>query len=458
MSKDICPLPSSFTPPHIISGMPKDTPILVGFSGGADSSALLYMISEYSKQTGAKIYAAHVNHGIRGKEADRDELHCRKVAESLGIELFVCHADVPAYAEKMGLGIELAARELRYAFFDDMMSKYSIPLLATAHNANDNLETMLFNIARGCGLNGACGIPAVRKCNSGFVIRPILSMSRKEILKYCATSGISFVTDSTNLDTDYTRNMIRAEIIPALERINENAVENASRLARSLNDDRLCLESMTDMFLEDICDDASIEAEKIIGAPRAISDRAIIALYSDICPGGKLEQCHIEAIRSLCHKRVPHSRIQLPQNIDAVIESGKLYILPRVKEQNANVEFLVDLLSGENQIPQINTKIYIQNSQSNKKFYKNSILLYLDSDKICGGLKARQRMAGDKIVQNGMSKSVKKLLCDKKIPLDVRSKLPVICDDCGIVAIPFIGVCDRVKSSTPSLTLEICSL
>lgn len=456
MSKPAHALPKNFVPPHEISGMPDNTPILVGFSGGADSSALLYMMVEYSKTTGAKIYAAHVNHGIRGDEADRDELHCCQIAKALGVELFVCRTDVPAYAKEMGLGMELAARDLRYEFFDNVMSKHSIPLLVTAHNANDNLETMLFNIARGCGLNGVCGIPTARKCKNGFVIRPILSMSRKEILEYCAANNISFVTDSTNVDTNYTRNMIRANIIPALQAINENAVENASRLARSLNQDRLCLESMTDWFLEGICDDASIETDKLLGAPRSVSDRAIMALYSDICPDVKLEQCHIDAIRTLCEKNVPHSKIQLPHNIDAVIENGKLNIAARAHDKTGNFEFCQELTSEENEIPQINAKIYIQNSQSNKKFYKNSILLYLDSDRICGALKVRQRIAGDKITQNGMNKSVKKLLCDKKVPLDIRNRLPVVYDDCGILAIPFIGVCDRVKTRTPTLTLEVC--
>ena len=140
-------LPIGFTSPDILSGLPKDTPILVAFSGGADSSALLSMTVEYARQSGAKIYAAHVNHCIRGDEADRDEEFCRKVAAGYGIEIFVLRADVPKLARERGESIETAARNVRYEFFSDIMKKHSIPILATAHNANDNLETVIFNIA-----------------------------------------------------------------------------------------------------------------------------------------------------------------------------------------------------------------------------------------------------------------------------------------------------------------------
>ena len=205
-------LPPFFTAPHTLSGMPESTPILVAFSGGADSSALLLMLCEYSKQSGARIYAAHVNHQLRGDEADRDEAFCRQTAESLGIELFVCRRDVKKYADESGKSIETAARDVRYEFFDKLMREHSIPLLATAHNANDNLETMIFNMTRGCGLSGMCGIPETRPCAYGTVIRPILSMSKADIINYCRANSLDFVTDSSNLSDDYTRNKIRHNI------------------------------------------------------------------------------------------------------------------------------------------------------------------------------------------------------------------------------------------------------
>ena len=429
-------LHKKFLSPSERSGLPEGTPVLVAFSGGADSSVLLRMLVEYGKNTGAKIYAAHVNHMIRGAEADRDETFCREVAQYLGVEIFVCRRDVPAYATKKGISIETAAREIRYEFFDSVMKEHNIPLLATAHNANDNLETILFNIARGCGLTGACGIPETRRTSFGTVVRPMLGMSRKDILGICQENDIKYVTDSTNKDTDYTRNMIRAEIIPALEKINENAVENASRLSASLRNDALCLEGMTNWFLEEMNEDMSFECEKLLGSPVAIANRALMALYKEVSGGNSLEAVHISAIRELCASALPHSLICLPNCIDAKIESGRLYLEKHKAPPRFPEDFELLLSEGITDISPINAQIIIGNSQKQKNIYKKSTLLYLDSAKICGSLRVRNRRAGDKIKLRGVSKSVKKLMCDQKIPLELRYRLPVICDDNGIVAIP----------------------
>ncbi|MBE6577359.1 MAG: tRNA lysidine(34) synthetase TilS [Ruminococcaceae bacterium] len=438
-------LPKCFTSPHTLSGTDASTPVLAAFSGGSDSSALLMMLCEYAKVSGTKIYAAHVNHMLRGEEADRDEQFCRETAKRLGVELFVCKRDVRAYAEQSGKSIETAARDVRYEFFEKVMREHSIPLLATAHNANDNLETMIFNMVRGCGLDGMCGIPETRSMPTGTVVRPILRMSKREILDYCRENSLDFVTDSTNTDTDYTRNKIRAEIIPALCKINDGAIENASRLAVTLKNDALCISSLTDWFLEELNDDCSIETEKLLGSPAAVSNRAIMAIYKSVSDGKTLEYTHIEAIRELCRGGAAHSSIQLPSGIDARIEQGRLCFIKRSDAPTPPEDFEVKLCEGKNEISQINAEIIIGNSQITKNIYKKSTLLYFASAKICGDVVARNRRAGDKILLNGVNKSVKKLLCDKKIPLDVRYRLPVICDNSGIIAIPFVAVSDRAR-------------
>lgn len=437
--------PPCFSPPWTLAGADAEAPVLVAFSGGADSSTLLDMTVKYARAHGGKVFAAHVNHMIRGAEADRDEDFCRDTAASLGVELFVHRFDVPAYAREHGMSIETAARQVRYAFFDKIMSENGISLLATAHNANDNLETQLFNLARGCGLDGICGIPETRKCKHGTVVRPLLRMSREKILGYCRENGISFVTDSTNTDTDYTRNMIRAEIIPALRKINAGAVENASRLAVSLREDALCLEGMTDWFLEELNDDASMELEKLLGSPPAIVNRAVRSLYSHVSEGGRLEHVHMSAIRSLCEAGVPHSSVDLPRGVKAKIEQGRLY-LEKADVQNPSCEeYFSELTEGVNTLSAVRAQIIIGNSQKTLNIYKKSIRMYFDFATINGALTARSRKAGDKIRLNGVNKSVKKLLCDLKIPLELRYRLPMICDSNGIVAIPFAAVRDGVK-------------
>ncbi len=437
-------IPKEFTEPHLLSGMSPDTPILVGFSGGADSRALLELLCVFGRQQGADIYAAHVNHGIRGAEADRDEEFCRQVCASLGIELFVFRADVPALARDMGESIETAARCVRYDFFDSIMRERDIPLLATAHNADDNLETMLFNLVRGASLSGIRGIPETRLCKHGTVIRPILSMPRSDILAFCKTHGLEFVTDSTNTDTDYTRNKIRAEIIPLLKEINSGAVRNSARLASSLRADALCLDSMASMFREELCDGYSVETEKLCGSPEAIASRALADMFRDISGGESLEYSHISALSLLARKGIPHSSASLPYGFEGVIEDRRLTL--RKKAQKPTVEpYFQELFEGKNRISQINCEIVILNSQNTKNIYKNSTLLSLASAKINGSLYARPREAGDRILMGGMHKSVKKLMCDKKIPIELRPRIPVICDGDGIIAIPMLGIRDGCK-------------
>ena len=448
-------LPKAFVCPAELSGVAKDAPILVAYSGGADSTALLYMLREYGKQTGAPIYAAHVNHGIRGAEADTDEAFCRRVAEEWKIPLFVHRANIPQLAKETGESIETAARQARYAFFDEIMKANGIPLLATAHNADDNLETMLFHLVRGSGLGGMCGIPISRSCEYGTLIRPILSMTKEQLLTFCEEHDLSFVTDSTNTDVEYTRNKIRAEILPSLRAINPAAAEHASHLAESLRADDLCLQSMANWFLEEMRDGYAIECEKLNGSPSAIVSRALIALFREFSEGKTLSFSHVTALRELSRKSIPHSTLSLPAGTEAVIENGRL-LFRKQQKPTPPIPYEIPLFEGKTKISQTNCEIIMKNSQSSKNIYKNSILLSLDSATINGSLYARGRAAGDRIRMGGVRKSLKKLMCEKKIPLSLRSRLPVICDEDGIVAVPLVGTRDGM--SPKENTAEITSL
>ena len=440
-------LPNAFTPPHILSGLPKSTPILVAYSGGSDSGALLDMIVRYAKKNKAKVYAAHVNHGIRGKEADRDEEFCRKAAERYGVEIFVLRADVPKIAKESGKSIETAARDVRYGYFSKLMTENDIPLLCVAHNADDNFETILFNISRGSGLSGVCGIPRTRDFEGGMIIRPILEMSKDDINKYCFDNNIEYVTDSTNTDTEYTRNRIRSCVIPELKSICPGAERAAARLSATLREDSLCLESMASWFIEEARDGFFIETEKLCGSPYSIASRALMTLYTEISHGGSLEYTHIKALFELAEKNVPHSSLDLPSNIKAVIENSRLgFVISDGQEKKLSYEpFLTKLEEGDNHIAEINTDITLEYTENNINIYKKSMNLSIDSAKIVGTLYVRERRSGEKIRLNSMGKSIKKLLCDNKVPLEIRARLPVICDDSGIVAIPFIGVSDAYR-------------
>ena len=454
-------IPKEFTPPYILSGMEPNESILVGLSGGADSSALLFMLSLYSKTSGAKIYAAHLNHGIRGAEADRDENFCKEFAKALGIEFFSKKLDIPNIALKSGESVETAARKARYDFFDSIMENHKIKILATAHNADDNFETLLFNISRGTGLSGLCGIPTMRPCKNGLVIRPILNMEKSEILNYCKANNIHFVTDSTNLVNDYTRNKIRNQIIPVLKEINSNATKNASKMTQSLKEDSLYLQKMTDNFIEKFCFENSIALDCLRSTPISITNRAIMRLYTDFSNGETLEVTHINAINILVEKGIPHSSVSLPLGIDAKIENEKLCFIKHQAKTDIDVEYETILKNGKNEITATNVLIFLNTNQYSKNIYKNSILLRIPSDKINGALIARNRRPGDKIFINGMHKSLKKIMNEKKISLDLRSRIPIICDETGILAVPFIGVRDGAtnrsnKNANEFVNINVC--
>lgn len=454
-------LPREFKAPELLSGLDAQEPILLGLSGGADSSALLIMLAEYAKQVGSRIYAAHLNHGIRGDEADRDEQFCKELCSRVGVEFFSKKLDIPSIASASGESVETAARNARYDFFYKIMKEMGIKILATAHNADDNLETLLFNIARGTGLGGLCGIPESRPIGDCVVIRPILTMEKEKIISFCENNGLSFVTDSTNADNEYTRNKIRNRIIPILKEINPSAVRNASRMTGSLKDDSLCLQSMADWFVEELGGNYSIELEKLCGSPSSIVNRALIRLYDEITGGRSLEATHINAIKELAKKGIPHSSISLPNGIEARVENCKLCFTVKSKEDFSFDGFNILLGDGKNEIENAGVEIFLNDLNYSKNIYKKSILLSIESDTIDGALVARNRAPGDKILLGGMHKSVKKLYNEKKIPLELRNRIPIICDKSGIIAIPFIGIRDgaRAKQSSTAdntTTVQIC--
>ena len=214
--------------------------VLCCLSGGADSVTLLLCLREL----GYEVSAMHINHGLRGEESDRDERFCVRLCEELGVPLTVKAVDVKGFCLKTGKSVEEGARELRYAAFESS----PIKKIATAHTLSDSLETALFNLARGTGAKGICGIPPVR----GRFIRPLIGCTRTEIESFLRERGREWVTDSTNLSDDYSRNRIRHGAVPVLTSLNPAAEQAFARLSASLReDDRyLCAEAQRLLDLE----------------------------------------------------------------------------------------------------------------------------------------------------------------------------------------------------------------
>jgi tRNA(Ile)-lysidine synthase len=194
--------------------------VVVGFSGGADSVCLLHVLFSLSQRLGFTVKAAHVNHGIRGDEAKRDEVFSNDFCSRYGIMSHLHTFNCVDEANQSGESLEECGRRVRYNYFNSLVGEHG--KIATAHNANDNAETVLFNLARGTALKGACGIPCVRD----NIIRPLIYCTRREIELYCEENKLEYITDSTNLSDDYSRNKIRHKILPVLTEINSCAIEN----------------------------------------------------------------------------------------------------------------------------------------------------------------------------------------------------------------------------------------
>ena len=201
---------------------------LLALSGGPDSVALLRMMLD----EGYHVEAAHCNFHLRGAESDHDEAFCKDLCEKLGVKLHVVHFDTKEFAELRGISIEMAARELRYRWFTQLAHDTGAEGVCIAHHSDDQVETILLNMLRGTGLKGLLGM----RRQNGIFFRPLLGMSRKEILEYLDRIGQDYVTDSTNLEDDVQRNKLRLDVIPMLEKVTPAAKQNILRMADNLSD------------------------------------------------------------------------------------------------------------------------------------------------------------------------------------------------------------------------------
>ena len=202
--------------------------VLIALSGGADSVALLCIL----QNLGYTCEAAHCNFHLRGEESDRDEAFVRELCNTLNIPLHIQHFQTTKVAEERHISIEMAARELRYNWFEELRQELHVNVIAVAHHKDDSVETLLLNLIRGTGINGLLGI----RPKNGAIVRPLLCVDRNEIIHYLESTGQSYVTDSTNLQDEYTRNKIRLNLLPMMQEINPSVKESLIRTASYLND------------------------------------------------------------------------------------------------------------------------------------------------------------------------------------------------------------------------------
>lgn len=415
--------------------------VLAALSGGADSVCLLVSLCRLKAKYNLSVFAAHLNHKIRGKDADSDELFAMKLCEKLGIPFFSKQMDVLKYARDNSLTSEEAGRILRYEFFDEICKKHSIAKIATAHNLNDNTETVMMRFVRGTGINGLSGIPYV----NGNIIRPLLDISRAEIEAFLDSENQDFVTDKTNKEPIYFRNKVRLNLIPEIER------EYNPNFTETLSSNIPIYKSAAD-FLETVIsqkEKALIKYEKnyMVIEINQLNKEHDFVIFSVIasavrkaCSDKQITSKMINEIFEIVRKR--NGAVEFSKEIYVSVMYDKLFFIT----ERENEEFCVSINNFEEKyIPECDKTITFTIVKSKEK-KKNAV--YVDYDKIFGkNITVRNRKDGDVFFPSGMTgrKKLKDFFIDKKIPSFLRGKIPVFLADEEIFCVGTMRVSEKVK-------------
>ena len=305
----------------------KGDKIIVGVSGGPDSMCLLHILNTLRNTYFIDIVAAHLNHGLRGKDADEDEEYVKKFCENNNIEFYSKRVNIDELSNAWGISSEMAGREARYSFFQELFSKLDANKIAIAHNANDQCETILMRIIRGTGLEGLEGIKPVR---DGRYIRPLIKITRDEIEDYCDKNNINPRIDKTNLENIYSRNKVRLELIPYIkENFNSHIIEVVNRLGENIKVDNDFMEKKSKEFFGKYCimtpNKVKIKSEAF-NEHKALLSR-MIRKAVEVIKGNlvNFERVHVEYVISL-QRGNTGKEIELPGGIRALNNYGEIIL------------------------------------------------------------------------------------------------------------------------------------
>ncbi|MBN2416899.1 tRNA lysidine(34) synthetase TilS [bacterium] len=438
--------------------------VLAGLSGGADSVAMLDLLLRLAGIRGFSVAAAHFNHRLREKTADRDERFSAEIAARAGIPYHADTGDVRRHAADNGLSIEAAARELRMRFFYRLLSSEGYTCISLGHHADDQAETVIMNLMRGSGPAGLGGI----KPRSSAVIHPMLALTRGAILAYTAERGLSFMTDETNAADDYLRNRIRHRLIPAIrETFDSDPVPPLCRTASILHEVDECLLHLSQdvestAITTDSCGEIMLDIDNFMSYLKAVQKRFLIRiltrLSADGHPPGYQE---IDRVWEMICRGASGSRLELTGGVTCVKSAGRLAF--RTGEVNVKTR---NLAAGSwYDIPECGFRIRIDtlSGPPRSPFPAGTSLEFLDGGLIEEPLVLRAVRPGDRFVPLGMNrkKKIQDFFTDEKIPVFQRDRIPVLTSGSRIVWVVGCRIDDRFKiteSTTETLKAEIVPL
>ena len=375
--------------------------VLCALSGGADSVCLVHLMAQKAREQGFTVAAAHFSHGLRPESAQRERQLCQDLCDSLAIPLFCGEGDTAAYAKAQGVGTEEAARVLRRAFLLETADRWQATSVATGHHLEDSAETLLFNLIRGTGGQGLQGIPP----RNGRLIRPLILAEKAEILQYIRENRLDYADDPTNFTGDNARARMRREVFPALESINPKAARHLARTALDnwQRDEGLRQEA------EALAREGELSIPRLLAAPEEAAVRAMQSAQR-ACGGRMLERSHIRALFSLCRGARPSGEIHLPGS-----RAARRYDrLAFTREDPVPAPQPLTLRPGET------------------GGFGDWEITFVSGE---GELTVRSRREGDAITLPYGTKTVKKLLIERKIPKDLRDTIPILCHNEAILAV-----------------------
>lgn len=413
--------------------------VVAGVSGGADSVALLHTLWSLAPSLELKLFAAHLNHGIRGAAADADEEFVRGLCEFYGVPLYRGRADVPSLARSQGQTLEQAGRTARYGFLEEARRYFDADVIAVAHHMDDQAETLLLHLVRGAGLGGLTGMKPKR----GRVIRPLLALRRSEIEAYLAEEGLAFCTDETNLLRDGMRNRMRLDVIPYLtEYVNPETVSALCAAAELLGRDEVYLSQNAQQALSAAQKGENAYDRAVLAAlPPALMGRAVRMALAAAGATVNIERVHVEQVCAILQGRTG-AWLHLP-GVDVWTE----YALVRVgKRPCEDVEgFQVPLArTGETRVP---GGVFFAEEVEPQGFVRAPFTACLDADKLPDSeLCVRTRLPGDRFFPLNAPgrRKLKEFFIDKKVPREKRG-MPLIAAGQEVLFVPGYCVADTVK-------------
>lgn len=413
--------------------------IVVGLSGGADSCSLLLSLSKLAKEFNIKLIAAHLNHGIRGNEADADMDFSQNFAESLDIECITKKVSVPEYATKHKLSEEAAGREVRYLFFNELCKEYNLSKIAVAHNLNDRAETIILNMLRGSGSNGIEGIKPVNT----NIIRPLIDCTREEIERYCSLNSVLYVTDTTNTQNIYARNLVRNSIFKDMTAINSNAIGNIIRFSDILLSESDYIDTKANEYVYTDDESGNIYIKKDDFAIAHIALKRKVLLKAILALKKSTQNISFNQIDLICNNFSTGKQYIIGDGIYIYTTHNKIIVTdknPDISDYSYKITIPGNVIVKETGIT------YKVEYTCEYKKEKDTIYLSLDNTNE-DNLIIRTRKDGDTFIPSGMTgrKKLKKFYIDSKINAHTKNLYPVIACENEILAVIPIRIGENYK-------------